>query len=403
MVAAKRTRYEEAPSPLLGREEPTFGSAQGLGRQHWISGGRPSTLGLPHTRTNLLAMRVRQGQRSLFGTGPGEAKAGILAVYDARRATPWDEGGGGQAQSAAGKPGKRKSKKRKGEGEGADEARDEPAETPAIATPPPQEPVDTNNTEWTGERLAAVARAAMKSKASFAFGFDVDESAAAAADAPGGTEARAANATAPAAESRTVYVGGLPYDVTDVEVEQRFAEVGCAVASIERLAFADSGRFRGIAFVTFDSARAAKRAIAQTHGQAFAPDSDRFLTVKKFEPQGGGHEADGGERVRPAVARTKGYHRVYVGNLPWECTQDALRAFFEAGPSWEGGEGGEGAAPHCRVKFLRLGEDKATGEFRGFAHAHFASAEDVDRALALNGSHFLGRQIKVSCAIPPKR
>ena len=137
-------------------------------------------------------------------------------------------------------------------------------------------PLRSGRAGWSRRPRFAVAVAS-----GFAFGFDVDESAAAAADAPGGTEARAANATAPAAESRTVYVGGLPYDVTDVEVEQRFAEVGCAVASIERLAFADSGRFRGIAFVTFDSARAAKRA---KHGC-------RLALNRSITPHGRGHRS----------------------------------------------------------------------------------------------------------------
>lgn len=54
----------------------------------------------------------------------------------------------------------------------------------------------------------------------------------------------------PAFEPKKVYVGGLPYDCSDEDIAYIFEECG-RVEEIERLTFPDSGRFRGIAFLTF--------------------------------------------------------------------------------------------------------------------------------------------------------
>lgn len=252
--------------------------------------------------------------------------------------------------------------------------------------------VDKTSTEWTGADLAAHARAAMKQKVEFTFGFDVpeegnqgDDGGRAGHENAGG--AGAGGAPGSSQDSRTVYVGGLPYEVTDVEVEQYFSEYG-QVERIDKLTFNDSGRFNGIAFVTFDSGRSAKKAL-QANGQAFY-DDERYLVVRKYVS--GSKTASGGTSEKPShlvpIERKKGYHRVYVGNLPWECTPDMVRSWFvEVG---------------CTIKFLRLGTDKE-GNFRGFAHLHFASDEDVDKALELNGEYMEGRQVKISPAVPPKR
>ena len=253
--------------------------------------------------------------------------------------------------------------------------------------------VDKSSKEWTGEDLAAHARAAMKQNTTFTFGFDIQQEQQGGGGGQGpqweaydGEQADAEAEAEQRHDSRTIYVGGLPYEVQDVDIEQYFSEYG-QVERIDKLTFSDSGRFNGIAFVTFDSGRSAKKAL-QANGQAFYED-ERYLVVRKYARSGGGNSGDGrgnSNQNRRAIERTPGYHRVYVGNLPWNCTEDLLRGLFSG----------------CKIKFLRMGTD-AEGNFRGFAHLHFSSEEDMDIALGLNGEYVEGRQVKISPAMPPKR
>ncbi len=293
---------------------------------------------------------------------------------------------GGQANGSSAQPVAKKAKK--GKKAPQDDAVGEPEEAAApAAEPEPAKEVDKSSKEYTGEDLAAHARAAMKEKTSFSFGFDIqpDEAPQGAGDDGAGGEAQAPQVVGQ--DSRTVYVGGLPYTVQDVDIEQYFSEYG-QVERIDKLTFSDSGRFNGIAFVTFDSGRSAKKAL-QANGQSFY-DEERFLVVRKYHRPAGQGQGQGeggqGQRHQQPIERTPGYHRVYVGNLPWDCTDEWLREFFQ----------------ECKIKFLRLGTDKE-GQFRGFAHVHFSSDEDMDTALALNGEYMGDRPVKISPAMPPKR
>lgn len=60
--------------------------------------------------------------------------------------------------------------------------------------------------------------------------------------------------TAPHAEGhyipRRVYVGGLPFAASEEELREVWGECG-AIESLDMLTFADSGKFKGIAFITF--------------------------------------------------------------------------------------------------------------------------------------------------------
>lgn len=70
--------------------------------------------------------------------------------------------------------------------------------------------------------------------------------------------------------------------------------------------------------------------------------------------------------------------RLYVGNLPFEITEEKLREFFE---------------PHG-VESVSVITDRETGRPRGFA---FVEVEHGDQAIeALNGAELGGRTLKVN-------
>jgi RNA recognition motif-containing protein len=73
--------------------------------------------------------------------------------------------------------------------------------------------------------------------------------------------------------------------------------------------------------------------------------------------------------------------KLYVGNLPFTATEDAVRALF---------------APHGTVEKLDLITDRDTGRPRGFGFVEMSNA-DASRAMAaLNGKDFDGRALKIN-------
>ena len=66
--------------------------------------------------------------------------------------------------------------------------------------------------------------------------------------------------------SSKLYVGNLPYETTETELEGLFAQTG-AVASVNVVRDRETGRPRGFAFVEMASEADAKNAIAQLRTQ----------------------------------------------------------------------------------------------------------------------------------------
>jgi RNA recognition motif-containing protein len=73
--------------------------------------------------------------------------------------------------------------------------------------------------------------------------------------------------------------------------------------------------------------------------------------------------------------------KLYVGNLPFTATEEAVRALF---------------APHGSVDKVSLITDRETGRARGFGFVEMSNA-DASRAIqALNGKDFEGRTLKIN-------
>jgi RNA recognition motif-containing protein len=80
--------------------------------------------------------------------------------------------------------------------------------------------------------------------------------------------------------------------------------------------------------------------------------------------------------------------KLYVGNLPFTATEDAVRNFFAA---------------HGSVEKVALITDRDTGQPRGFGFVEMSNA-DASRAMqALNGKDFEGRALKVNEAQDKQR
>ena len=78
--------------------------------------------------------------------------------------------------------------------------------------------------------------------------------------------------------------------------------------------------------------------------------------------------------------------KLYVGNLPFETTEDSLKTFFEE------------VTPVDRVTVVR---DKFTNRSRGFGFVEIADEDGAKKAIeTLNGRQLGGRSIKVNEAKP---
>ncbi len=79
-------------------------------------------------------------------------------------------------------------------------------------------------------------------------------------------------------------------------------------------------------------------------------------------------------------------NKLYVGNLPFEVTEDSLQELFQS---------------HGEVTSAKVITDRDTGRPRGFAFVEMANSEDAQEAIkSLDGKDFQGRNLKVNLAKP---
>ncbi|OMO96952.1 hypothetical protein COLO4_14945 [Corchorus olitorius] len=171
-----------------------------------------------------------------------------------------------------------------------------------------------------------------------------------------------------------VYVGGIPYGYTEEDIRYYFEGCG-TITDVDCMKFPDTGKFRGIAIISFENEAAAKEALALDR----ADMGGMQLTIQPYKSTRANKKVAGF-----APKMVEGYNRIYVGNLSWDITEDDLKKFFS----------------DCNVSSIRFGKDKETGEFRGYAHVDFSDSVSVAMALKLDQDILCGRPIKISCAVP---
>ena len=95
---------------------------------------------------------------------------------------------------------------------------------------------------------------------------------------------------------RKLYVGNLPYEVGETELQELFAQAG-SVESVNVMRDQATGRARGFAFVEMSTDDEAQNAITALNGTQVG---GRSLTVNEARPReaGGGGGFGGGPRRR---------------------------------------------------------------------------------------------------------
>ena len=107
--------------------------------------------------------------------------------------------------------------------------------------------------------------------------------------------------------SRKLYVGNIPFETNENDLQELFAEAG-AVESVNVVRDRETGRARGFAFVEMATDEAAQAAVSQLNDRTFG---GRRLTVNEARPQtprsggggGGGYGRGGGGGSRRSEPR----------------------------------------------------------------------------------------------------
>jgi len=106
-----------------------------------------------------------------------------------------------------------------------------------------------------------------------------------------------------------LYVGNLPFNTTENELQELFSQAG-AVQEVMLMQDKFTGKSRGFAFVTMGSDADAQKAIAEINGKTM---EGRALTVNEARPRearppggGGGGGGYGGDRRRDGGGQRRG-------------------------------------------------------------------------------------------------
>ena len=98
--------------------------------------------------------------------------------------------------------------------------------------------------------------------------------------------------------AKKLYVGGLPYSTTDVELKEAFSKAGTVVSAVV-IVDKMSGRSKGFGFVEMSSDEEAQKGVELMNGKDFG---GRTLTVNEARPmderprrdfRGGGNDRGG--------------------------------------------------------------------------------------------------------------
>ncbi|CAM6086307.1 unnamed protein product [Calypogeia fissa] len=181
---------------------------------------------------------------------------------------------------------------------------------------------------------------------------------------------------------RKVVVGGMPYYCTEDDIHDYFTECG-EISELDCMTFPDTGKFRGIAFITFKTEEGAAKAL-EYDGEDMG---GRFLKIEKCKIKPGAAAKD---PERGEVQKTPGSTSAYIGNLSWDVTEDLIKNFFKKTYS------------NTKIDAIRLAFDKDSGDFKGFGHVDFGDDESLEAAVKMNQTPLLGRPMKVAYSVPPK-
>jgi nucleolin len=186
----------------------------------------------------------------------------------------------------------------------------------------------------------------------------------------------------PTEDERKLFVAGLPQSITEDVLRQLFEATGSKVVDVSLPRDRATGRPRGFGFVTLATADEAASARQALDGSVQA---GRPISVRPFKseaPRRTEPPSRNQDRERSGSERT-----LYVGNLPYECSQQQVEELFND----------QGVGPIVRVHIPASAE----GRSRGYGFVTMGSADAATQAIeTLRGVELHGRRLQVNVAQP---
>jgi nucleolin len=181
----------------------------------------------------------------------------------------------------------------------------------------------------------------------------------------------------------TIFVGNVAWTVDNDRLSQEFAECGEVVSARVQLD-RNTGRSRGFGYVTFATSEAVEAAIAL---QGTKEIDGRTLNIDKSNDTGGNKAANRDNRAQAfGDTRSAPSNVLFVGNLSWDTTEDALWEVFQE---------------HGAVDSVRVPTDRESGKPKGYGYIEFSNAESAKKAIdALNGQEIGGRTVRLDFSTP---
>ncbi|KAJ5930586.1 hypothetical protein N7466_006079 [Penicillium verhagenii] len=187
----------------------------------------------------------------------------------------------------------------------------------------------------------------------------------------------------PEGASANLFVGNLSWNVDEEWLQREFSEFGevsCRVVTDR-----ESGRSRGFGYAEFVNVADAVKAFEAKKGVEMDGRTINLDYATARQNNQGGDRAQArantyGDQTSPAS------DTLFVGNLPFSATEDALRDVF--------GEQGN-------IMGIRLPTDPESGRPKGFGYVQFGSVEEAQNAhTQLAGTEIDGRPLRLDFSTP---
>ena len=208
---------------------------------------------------------------------------------------------------------------------------------------------------------------------------------------------------------RRIYIGGFPYDTTELQLKTLFSEFG-EVTNIDLVRETNTGRLKGFGFIDFATEEATNSVLSittplmvggrpikigrphqglppsATPGLSFGPGvvGNSMNTVNQNAVAAA--NASAALAISPEQSALRRSCRIFVGNIMFEVDESQVRFVFE---------------PFGKIVSCSLVPNPDTGKHRGYGFIEFDNPHSAEEAIArMNGYNFCGRPLRVGPAAP---
>jgi nucleolin len=184
-----------------------------------------------------------------------------------------------------------------------------------------------------------------------------------------------------------LFVKNMSWNSTEDSLWEAFSKFG-AVANIKLLYDKNTGKPRGIGFISFESRKEAKAAmvgIGEVDGRtincSWSNEKPTDAPNRAFAKPAYNNNNGGSSFPQKSQGDS---HSIFIGNLGFKTTEKGVTNFFS----------------DCgNVVGVRIAKNE-DGSYKGFAHLDFDSADAVELAKKKAGQSLDGRELRVDASIP---